>query len=42
MKKNLLSSPVLLAFVIILIASCQKEINKTNTRENVAGEKTSL
>lgn len=42
MKKKMLCSPVLLALVIILIVSCQKENSMTNTRENLAEEKTSL
>lgn len=42
MKKKLLCSPVLLALVIILIVSCKKENSETDTRENLAEEKTSL
>jgi hypothetical protein len=42
MKKNMLCSSLLLAFVIILIVSCKKQNSETNIRENLAEEKSSL
>ena len=42
MKKKLLCSSILLALIIILIVSCQKENSMTSTRENLAKDKTSL
>jgi hypothetical protein len=42
MKKRLLCSSVLLALVLVLIISCKKENSMTNTRENLAEDKTTF